>query len=225
MILLAERLREQVARAGVKMAQAGLVVGTWGNVSSRVSREDLVVITPSGMPYDSLQPPDIVVVDLKGNVVDGERRPSMELGLHLAIYHARPDVRAVMHTHSVFASAMAVARLPIPAIVEDVAQIVGGAVPVADYAPAGSRELAERAVAALGQRNAVLLANHGLVGVGADLEEAFNVCQIVEKAAQVYLWASLAGTPVALDETQIATLRREYITSYGQKQAEGGRPR
>ena len=225
MNLLAEKAREQVARAGVRMARAGLVLGTWGNVSCRVAREDLVVVTPSGMAYDALQPRDIVVVDLDGNLVEGERRPSTELALHLAIYRARPDVKAVMHTHSVFASAMAVAQLPVPPVVEDVAQIVGGVVPVAEYAPAGSLELAAKVVNALGQGNAVLLANHGMVGVGGSLEEAFNVCQIVEKAAQIYLWASLAGTPVILEEDEVQTLRQGYLVTYGQKRVEGERLR
>lgn len=223
MNLLAEKAREQVARAGVRMARAGLVLGTWGNVSCRVSREDLVVITPSGMAYDALQPRDIVVVDLNGSVVEGERRPSTELELHLAIYRARPDVKAVMHTHSVFASAMAVARLPVPPVVEDVAQIVGGAVPVAEYAPAGSRELAANVVRALGQGGAVLLANHGLVGVGGSLDEAFNVCQIVEKAAQIYILAGLIGTPTILGENEVIDLRYRYLTSYGQNKGGGER--
>lgn len=221
MNLLAEKAREQVARAGVRMARAGLVLGTWGNVSCRVSREDLVVITPSGMPYDALQPRDIVVVDLNGTVVEGERRPSTELELHLAIYRARPDVKAIMHTHSVFASAMAVARQPVPPVVEDVAQVVGGPVPVAEYAPAGSRELAEEVVRALGRGNAVLLANHGLVGVGENLDEAFNVCQIVEKAAQIYILASLIGKPTVLAENEVIDLRYRYLTSYGQTKSGG----
>ena len=215
--LRAEKARERVARPGVRMARAGLVVGTWGNISCRIKHEELAVITPSGMPYDSLQPSDIVVVDLNGKVVEGERRPSTELELHTAIYLARPDVCAVMHTHSVFASAMAVARLPVPPIVEDLAQVVGGEVPVAEYGPAGTRELAEKVVAALGNGNAVLLANHGMVGVGGDLDEAFNICQIVEKAAQIYLWASLAGNPAVLSASDVRKLRSEYLTSYGQK--------
>jgi L-fuculose-phosphate aldolase len=217
MILRAEKAREKVARAAAKMARAGLVVGTWGNVSYRVLHEDLAAITPSGMPYDTLMPRDIVIVDLKGNVVEGERKPSTELELHVAIYRARPGVCAVMHTHSVFASAMAVARVPIPPMVEDLAQVIGGEVPVAEYGPAGSRELAEKVVEALGEGNAALIANHGMVGVGADLEEAFDVCQIVEKGAQIYLWASLVGMPVALSRSEVLKLRKDYLTSYGQQ--------
>lgn len=223
MNLLAEKARERVARSGVKMAQAGLVVGTWGNISCRVSRENLVIITPSGMAYDSLQPRDIVVVNLDGEIVEGERKPSTELELHLAIYRVRTDVHAVMHTHSTFASAMAVVRQPIPPLVEDVAQIVGGQVPVAEYAPAGSRQLARNVVAALGRRNAVLLSNHGMVGVGGSLDEAFSVCQIVEKAAQIYLWASLVGKPAILSEKEVADLHHDYLTFYGQNKGGGER--
>ncbi|MEW6173369.1 MAG: class II aldolase/adducin family protein [Bacillota bacterium] len=215
MNLRAEKAREQVARAGVRMARAGLVVGAWGNVSYRIFHEDLAVITPSGIPYDSLQPRDIVVIDLEGNVVEGERKPSTESELHTAIYRARPDIFAIMHTHSVFATAMAVARMPIPPMVEDLAQLLGGEVPVAKYAPTGSRELAEAAVAALGRGNAVLLANHGMVGAGTTIDEAFNICQIVEKAAKIYLWASLVGTPVTLSAREALALRQEYLTAYG----------
>ncbi|MEW6182752.1 MAG: class II aldolase/adducin family protein [Bacillota bacterium] len=215
MNLRAEKAREQVARAGVRMARAGLVIGSWGNVSYRIYHEDLAVITPSGMPYDSLQPRDIAVIDLDGNIVEGERKPSTEYELHTAIYRARPDIFAIMHTHSVFATAMAAAQMPIPPAVEDLAQLLGGEVPVAKYAPAGSRELAEAAVAALGRSNAVLLANHGMVGAGTTLDDAFNICQIVEKAAKVFLWASLVGTPVVLSAREALALRQEYLTAYG----------
>ncbi|SHE53213.1 L-fuculose-phosphate aldolase [Desulfofundulus australicus DSM 11792] len=214
MTVAVEKYKEQVYKMSLRMATSGLVTGSWGNISARVPREELVVITPSGIPYANLQARDMVVLDLDGRVVEGEKRPSTEFMLHLAIYHARPDVYAVMHTHSVFASALAVARKPIPPILEDLAQTVGNGVAVASYARAGTEELARAAVEALGDRGAVLLANHGVVGVGRNLEEAFMVCQIVEKSAKVYVWADLVGQPAILPAEEVEALRSSYLQGY-----------
>ncbi|OAT81286.1 class II aldolase/adducin family protein [Desulfotomaculum copahuensis] len=227
MTVATEKYKEQVYKTGARMAASGLVTGTWGNLSARVTGENLVVITPSGLPYAGLQARDMVVMNLEGRVVEGEKRPSTEYQLHLAIYRARADVNAVMHTHSVFASALAVARRAIPPILEDLAQVVGGSVAVAAYARAGTAELAASAVEALGGHGAVLLANHGVVGVGRNLEEVLTVCQIVEKAAKVFVWADLVGQPAVLPEAEVAALRDCYLTSYGQPggRCAGGIPR
>ncbi len=212
-----EKAKDLVMKTGVKMAGAGLVIGTWGNISQRVKKDNLVAITPSGMPYGCLQMVDIVVMDMEGRVVEGERRPSSEYMMHLEIYKKRPDVVAIVHTHSIYASALAVARESVPPILEDVAQIVGGAVPVADYARAGTMELAVNAAVGINQSNAVLLANHGVVGVGSNLDEALMVCQIVEKAAQVYILSKMAGNPYVLPDSEVIELRRAFLEDYGQK--------
>lgn len=211
-----EKAKEQVAKMGGRMAGAGLVVGTWGNISVRVPMENHVVITPSGLPYGNLQARDMVVLNLDGQVLEGDRRPSTELELHLSVYRVRADVNAVMHTHSTFASALAVAHRAIPPILEDQAQLVGGEVPVAPYARAGTVFLAEAAVKAMGRYNAVLLANHGVLGVGKTLEEALQVCQLVEKTAQVYIWADIIGKPVVLPEDDVIALRQCFLLDYGQ---------
>ncbi|MBE3587206.1 MAG: class II aldolase/adducin family protein [Thermoanaerobacteraceae bacterium] len=216
MSVATEKCKEQVYKMGLRMGTSGLVTGTWGNISARVPRENLVVISPSGIPYATLQPRDMVVLDMDGRVVEGERKPSTEYRLHLGIYNARPDVQAIMHTHSVFASALAVARKPIPPILEDLAQTVGNGVAVARYARAGTEELARAAVEALENRGAVLLANHGVVGVGRNLEEAFMVCQVVEKSAKVYVWADLVGQPAVLPLEEVEALRDCYLNSYSQ---------
>ncbi len=201
------------------MFRLGLTTGTWGNASiySRPHRE--VIITPSGMEYDCLTPDDLVVLDLAGRVMEGGRRPSLETPLHLAIYRQRKDVRAILHTHSVYATAAAVARTPLPAIVEELAQLTGGEVAVAAYAPAGSRELADQAVAGLGDKNAVLLANHGVVGVGPTIAQALQVCQVVERAACIFAYARLFGNPTVLSEQEIAETYKFYQTKYKQKTA------
>ncbi|SPF52434.1 Class II Aldolase and Adducin N-terminal domain protein (fragment) [Candidatus Desulfosporosinus infrequens] len=102
--------RKKVVEKGIEMLSTNLTVGTWGNISCRVPGEDYIAITPTGMSYDTLVPEDIVILDLKGNTINGTRKPSIEVPLHLAIYNAREDVQAIVHTHSAYATAMAVAR-------------------------------------------------------------------------------------------------------------------
>ncbi|MDS1029145.1 class II aldolase/adducin family protein [Bacillota bacterium LX-D] len=208
---------QDVVATGLAMFNSNLVVGTWGNISTRVTEEEVMALTPSGMDYNELQPSDIVLVDFQGKIVGGNRRPSSELPLHLAIYQGRKDVNAIVHTHSIYASALAAARKPIPAAVEDLVQIVGGDVRVSKYVLPGTAELGTAAVQAMEGRNAVLLANHGVVGVGRDLREALRVCQIVEKAAQITIMASLLGGVVELSSEDIAAMRNFYLHGYGQQ--------
>ncbi len=211
-----EKARLKVAELGKKMLTSGLVAGTWGNISALVHQEGVMVITPSGMDYANLQSSDIVVLDLQGKILEGDRKPSSEAPLHLAIYQARRDVAGVVHTHSEVATAFAVVREPIPPVVEDAAMLVGGAVAVAEYALPGTEELAQHVVAALGDRYAVLMANHGLVGVGRHVDEAFTVCQVVEKSAKIYAWARNLGKPVIIPDQDVLTLSQVYRNSYGQ---------
>ena len=209
--------RKKVVEKGIEMLSTNLTVGTWGNISSRVPGEDYIAITPTGMRYDTLVPEDIVVLDLRGNTISGTRKPSIEVPLHLAIYNAREDVQAIVHTHSAYATAMAVARREIPGSVEDLVQIVGGNVRVNEYALPGSEQLGINTVKAMEGRNAVLLANHGMLGAGRNLEEAFRVCQVVEKSAQVTILAQLMGGVVELTQDDINGMRNFYLQGYGQK--------
>ncbi|MBE0520605.1 class II aldolase/adducin family protein [Candidatus Bathyarchaeota archaeon] len=206
---------KRVVATSKKMVDRGFVVGTWGNVSTRI--EEKFVITPSRMSYDKLSPEDMVIVDMYGNVIKGKWKPSIETPLHVAIYKARKDVNAIVHTHSIFASAVAVTRCGIPPIIEDLVQIVGGEVNIATYALPGTEELAGNAVKALSDKNAVLLANHGLIGVGRDLEEAFMICEIVEKSARIFIHSKVLGNPVILDREDIKYLRNFFLTKYEQK--------
>ncbi|NLC37856.1 MAG: class II aldolase/adducin family protein [Clostridia bacterium] len=210
-------VKEKIIQIGKEILHSGLTVGTWGNISSRVPGEDLVAITPSGLDYTLLEPADIVLLDLEGTIVSGCRRPSIEVPLHLAIYQARKDVHSVVHTHSVYATAFAAARQALPPALEDLVQMVGGAVRVSDYALPGSKKLGANAVKALEGRQAVLLANHGLLGVGRNLEEALKVCQVVEKAAQITIMARLLGGVVELSPGDIHRMRQFYLHHYGQK--------
>jgi L-fuculose-phosphate aldolase len=217
-----EKAAREILKTGRQMLESGLVLGTWGNLSVRLAALDGFLITPSGVDYRLLSEEDLVLVDFMGRKVEGRLRPSTETLLHAAIYKNRPDVNAIVHTHSPHSSVFAVNRQEIPPVLEEFAQLVGGIIKVAAYAPPGSSELAEAAVAALGDQRAVLLANHGLVSVGASLQEAFLVSQVVEKTAYVYLLAKMSGSPHLLSEEEAWRLRREFLESYGQKDRKEG---
>ncbi|KUO69752.1 MAG: aldolase [Desulfosporosinus sp. BRH_c37] len=209
-------IRKKVVEKGIELLSTNLTVGTWGNISCRVPGEDYIAITPSGMNYDILVPEDIVILDLGGYIVSGTRKPSIEVPLHLSIYRSRKDVGAIVHTHSPYATAIAVARKEIPGAVEDLVQIVGGNVRVNEYALPGTEQLGINTIKAMEGRNAVLLANHGMLGAGRNLEEAFRVCQVVEKSAQLTLLAQLIGGVVELSQNDINGMRNFYLQGYGQ---------
>lgn len=212
-----EAVKAEIIAAGQALLERGLVAGTWGNISARVPGTGRVAVTPSGRDYRTLKPADIVVVNPDGTVAEGELKPSSELPLHLAVYRRRPDLAAVIHTHSVFASACAVARKALPPVIEDLIQLAGGSIEVADYALPGTAELADNAVRALGDRQAVLLANHGVVGCGADLAEALLACELVEKGAQIFIYASQLGGAQVLSGEDVAAMRRFYLEHYRER--------
>ena len=210
--------RAAVLRAAQAMASSGLVVATSGNVSCRLpdsEDRDLMAVTPSSLDYQAMTVDDIVVVDFEGDPVLGERVPSSETLIHAAIYRARPDVGAVMHTHSTYASALAVSALELPAMIDEMVILLGGRLRVADYGFPGTEELAEHVVRALGERNAVLLRSHGLIGVGRSPEEALHVCELTERLAHIYTLARMMGRAHALPadvvqaEIELFRMRRQ----------------
>ena len=178
------------------MADLGLVVGTAGNVSARVHcdpYEDLMAITPTGVPYSGMTAADIVIADFDVDLVEGELPPSSESLLHVGIYSARPDVQAVIHTHSVYSSVLAVLGIDLPSVIDEVVVYVGGEVRVSDYAFPGTEELSTNVCDALGPRKAAFIANHGAVAVGRSLDEALDICLLVERASQIYVTARSIG--------------------------------
>lgn len=215
-----DAVKQSVVWGGRQMYERGLVAGTWGNISIRSEAVNRIAITPSGRPYNELVPADIVVVDSSGNVVEG-KRPSSELLLHLAIYAARPDICAIVHSHSLYATACAVAGKPVPPCLEELVQVVGGGVDVAQYALPGTAELAENAVKALGDKTAALLANHGAVACGPSLAEALLIAEMVEKAAQIHVIAEQLGGARPLATEDIQLMRRFYVENYRQRKQEG----
>jgi L-ribulose-5-phosphate 4-epimerase len=208
-----DKEKDIVLEVARRMVKKGLVAGTAGNVSLRLPPEGdrgLMAVTPSSRPYAALSAGDIQVVDFDGRTAEGTLSPSMETGLHIAIYRARPDINAVIHTHSVFASAVAVAGLDIPAILDDQVAFLGGEIRTAGYAPTGSPVQREKVLAALGDRNGVLLANHGTVGTGRDMDAAFTACELIEKTAAIFLMARSAGKVNLLPPEAIAAKRAIY---------------
>ncbi|MEU0354886.1 class II aldolase/adducin family protein [Streptomyces cyaneofuscatus] len=204
---------QDVVATARRSAADGLVVGTSGNVSARVG--DLVLVTPSGVPYDRLGPGDAVGVGLDGRQVLGELKPTSELPLHLAVY-AQTDAAAVVHTHAVHATAVSTLVTEVP-LVHYAAAILGGPVRTAAYARYGTPELADAMLTALRGRTGCLLANHGTVTYGSTLDQAYERTAQLEWLCRLWLTASaLPGrTPSLLSEAQLAEVT-EALKGYGQ---------
>jgi L-fuculose-phosphate aldolase len=211
--MLLPEAREAIVTTGRELARAGLVVGTAGNVSVRAG--DLVAVTPSGVRYAALTPELVGVHRLDGTAVEAPLAPTSELPLHLAVYAARPEVGAVVHTHSPAATALSALVDEVPAVHYYVAMF-GGPVLVAPYATYGSEELARNTVRALHDRTACLMGNHGAVAVGPDLAAAHDKSVYLEWLCEVYLRAAAAGTPRLLPPAEIAAVAAKLAT-YGQQ--------
>jgi L-fuculose-phosphate aldolase len=210
-----EASRAQVAVAARRLVTDRLVTGTSGNVSARDSETGRVAITPSGVSYADLAADDIVLVSPTGTVVDGTWLPSSELPMHLTVYRLRPDVMAIVHTHSPHATAFAACGRAIPAIHYDIAAI-GNRIRVAPYATYGTDALADNAVRTMGADQAVLLENHGVLAVGSTVEHAYAIAQKVEYLAELYVLALQLGEPKLLSDAEIEKVRAK-LKSYGQK--------
>lgn len=212
--MLLEKERIDIVTYCNKLISSGLTKGTGGNISVFDRERKLMAISPSGIEYDQLSPEDIVVLDLDGKIVDGNRKPSSELEMHVIFYRKRDDLDAIVHTHSTFAKTLSALRWTLPAVSYLVAY-AGKDVRCADYASFGTLELAENAFRAMEDRKAVLLANHGLLAGAKDLKNAFNVAEEIEFCAEVYYRAKLIGEPVILDDAEMAHMDEKF-KSYGQ---------
>jgi L-fuculose-phosphate aldolase len=213
-VLLREE-REEIVRFGKKLLTARLTCGTGGNLSVFNRRDGLVAISPSGIEYDEMVPADVPVVEMGGETVEGNRKPSSELDFHLSLYLKRPDIRAVVHTHSVYATTMACLNWEIPAVHYLVAYS-GHKVPLAPYATFGTPELASNVAETISDYNAVLLANHGLVTVGPNMATAFAVAEEIELVARIYYQTKCIGDPVILPDSEMSRVIGKFAT-YGQK--------
>lgn len=207
--------RNQIVEYGKKMITAQLTTGSGGNLSICNRREQLVAIKPSGVDYLTMQPEDVVVVDMQGRLVEGNLKPSSELKFHLALYQYRSEIGAVVHTHQVYATTLACLGWELPAV-HYLVGFAGKKVPLAPYATFGSQELSDHILATIGDYNACLMANHGIVTVGAALMNAFAVAEEIELVARLYYQARCIGNPVILSDEEMEVISQKFIT-YGQR--------
>jgi len=211
----AEAIRTDIVETAGRLQRQGLLSMTAGNLSVRVDGT-LMAITPTGMPYEQIEPLDVVITDLDGNVVDGDRRPSSELPFHSAVLRTRPDIGAVVHTHSPYATTIAILGRTIPAVHYVIASLDLIEVPLVPYSTYGSDELAAGICAALEHGGkAALLANHGALALGDDLAGAARAAELLEFLATVYHHALAVGEPVVLPPEEIAVVSGRY-RDYGQ---------
>lgn len=214
---ISEKFKKLIVDTGRELYKQNLTIGTWGNISVLDSETGLVYIKPSGMDYNEINLEDVIVVDKKGKTIEGFRKPSIEMPMHLSIYTTRRDVGAIVHYHPIYSSVLAVTGFSLPGICEDFVQIVGEKVLCAKYGLPGSEELAENAVASLGKRNAVFLLNHGTLCVGKDMKEAMKVCYVVEKTAHIYILSKSVGKCRIIPEEDIKIMQDFAKTVYGKQ--------
>lgn len=204
--------------SGKKLLHEGFTVETWGNISLR-GADGLVYITPSGMDYDRCTEADIVVMDLDGHIVEGTRVPSIENGLHRAVYAARPEVRAIVHTHPIFSTVFSAMGESIPLLIDEAAQALGDEVRTAPYALPGTGELARACAETLGKKaNACLLQSHGAVCVGKDMKAAFKTARVLEMTAEIYYRIrAVGGKYIPISAENIAAMQDFAANRYGQR--------
>lgn len=213
-------LRKSIIEACRWMNDSGLNQGTSGNISARY--RDTMVITPSGVPYEKLEPEDMAVmpIDSAEDTWTGPLNPSSEWRFHLDILRARPEVGAVVHTHSTFSTTLAIARKEIPACHYMIAAAGGPTIRCAEYATYGTEELSANALAAMEGRTCCLLANHGLIATGPNLEKAMWLAVEVETIARQYYYSLSIGGPVVLADDEIARVVEKF-KNYGPRDKPG----
>ncbi|WTY93062.1 class II aldolase/adducin family protein [Sphaerisporangium sp. NBC_01403] len=194
--------RERLCEIGRRMVDTGLVLGTSGNISVR--RGDLVAVSPGGVALDRLAPADCPVLDMSGNVLEGERKPSSEVPMHLAIYEST-GTSAVVHTHSSYAVIVSATMTELPPVHYN-ALLLGGVIRVAPYATYGTPELADHVRTAMEGRQAALMQSHGAVAVGGDLDQALEGARLLEWLCSVYVRAKMIGEPRVLTEEELAAV-------------------
>jgi len=213
--MLLKTLREQVFETAQKMVTDNLAYGAQGNISALEREKELVVITPTAIPYAKMSVEDTVVIDLEGNLVEARWRPTSETPMHLIFYKNRTDVGAVVHTHAPYATLFGVIHEPIPVLLTEAATCLGGPVPVAPYCRPGTPELAKLVLEKMDDGVAVLLAQHGLLSVGADLGQAYDTAMAAETSARLAIMIrSMGKEAYGLPEGEVEFMRNLYLTKY-----------
>lgn len=210
-----QRAREQVLLTCHRLQAERLVHATAGNVSARVAGEPgLFAVTPAATPYDTLEPGEICIIAADGTMVDGPRPPTSELPLHALVYRRRPEVGAIVHTHSPSAMTMAALGWTLPPILTGMVEAAGGAVQTAPYTRPGTAALADAVAGALADRGACFLRHHGLLAIGTDLDRAFRAASVTEVSADVYLRARAFGPVPELPEDEVRWIAEAWRSQW-----------
>jgi len=211
-----EAFREYVWKQNLELPKNHLVTWTGGNVSARDTESGYVVIKPSGVRYEDMQPEHMVIVDLDGNIVEGDLKPSSDTASHLYIYRHRPDINGVVHTHSQYATAFAAVGRSIPVFLTGMADEFGGPIPCGGFALIGSEAIGKIVIETIGDGPAVLLKNHGVFTVGASGEAAVKAAVMVEDVAKTTWLAFQLGQPDEISPEDVEKLHYRYTNVYGQ---------
>ncbi|HZK12049.1 MAG TPA: L-ribulose-5-phosphate 4-epimerase [Atribacterota bacterium] len=211
-----ENLKKEVCQAHIKLWENKLVMWTSGNVSARDPKTDLVVIKPSGVPYDKLLPDNLVVVDLKGNIIEGNLKPSVDMATHLYVYKHMPEVMSVIHTHSTYASAFAAIGKPIQVCLTAMADFFGRDIPVGELVLIGEEEIGKEIVNKIGNSKAIIMKNHGPFTMGKNVSEALQAAIFLEETAKVLIISKILGEPQSIPESIVSILHKNYTEKYGQ---------
>ncbi|MBP0989844.1 MAG: class II aldolase/adducin family protein [Oscillospiraceae bacterium] len=198
------------------LKKQGYVFGTWGNISMRLP-DGNILITPSKVAYETMTPDDLVILAPDGTQLEGFRLSTSEREIHRRLMNKRPDINAVIHTHSPYAMAAAARTEGVPAISEEMCQLLGGAIPLSSrFVPSQNHvELGEVVADSIGNSNAILIRNHGPVCLGSDLEEAKVCCQVTEKSCMMYLSLLAAGNISVIEDKYVTAGRDYFLNSYG----------
>lgn len=202
-----QEMRQAVCDWSKQSYAEKLFAGTSGNLSVYDKEQDVMVITPTSVPYETITPEDMVVLRLDGGILEGNYSPSSEWRMHAAVYQAKPEVGAIIHTHSPYATAFAVNNRGIPTILIEMVPFLGGDVPLAKFAVPGTRAVGDEAVKVLAERTGCLLANHGVLAIGASLEQAHIRAVYIEDAAKICSIAMANGPIVTMSEADIAAMK------------------
>jgi L-ribulose-5-phosphate 4-epimerase len=218
--MLLEGLREDVVRVGLDALARGIVHGTAGNMSIRDPETGLIAISPSGIPYPTVTPADVVVVNDRGEVVDGRRKPSSETPLHTMVMRARADIVAIVHTHSHYSTVVSCIRTYLPPILTETCLVAGPRVPVTRYGLTGTSDFGESVLEVLTPNaKAVILKNHGMICFAESFDAALGIAEIVEESAKVYIHALAANggrEPDLVPEELIPEMTERFLATYGQ---------
>lgn len=214
--MLLKELREQVCQANKELQNNGLVLWTSGNVSARDPETGYVVIKPSGVLFNDLNPSDIVVVDLDGNKIEGDLKPSVDTASHLHVYKHRDDVNGIVHTHSPYATSFAITGKPLEIYTTTSAAVFGGAVPISDFATIGEEEIGKEIVEKIGDSSAILIKNHGVFTIGDDFNAALKSSIVLEETAQSVHYAMVREDIKPLDKETVKKGYETYNKTYGQ---------